>query len=122
MTVVEQKNRILRQVGVDRECDVIFGTKLAVENGPAGFVERIGWLADHYERDAKILSRPAPVCGGCEFKATPEEEAKGLKSGFKECWKAALKWKLSPAGMVNDTLGTSFAPGGGPVGLSARKP
>ncbi len=93
LTAVEQKNRILCQVEVDRECDVIFATKLAVEQGPTGFIERIGWLADHYERDAKILSRPAPVCGGCEFKATPEEEAKGLKSGFKECWKAALKWK-----------------------------
>ena len=90
---VEIEDRILCQVNVDHECDVIYTQDLEVEQGPAIFGERIDWLAAHYERDEKIECHPAPVCAHCEFKATAEEEADGLLCGFKECWKKALKWR-----------------------------
>lgn len=93
LSPLETKERILVQLNVDRECDLILKNELDVELGPTSFVDRIQWLAEHYERDEKIICRPSPVCGGCEFRATAEEEARGLKSGFKECWKAALRWK-----------------------------
>jgi hypothetical protein len=31
-------------------------------------------------------------CRDCEFQASPEDEAAGLKSGFKECWTAEFQW------------------------------
>ena len=88
----ELKERILCQVNVDRECDAIYTQTLEVAQGSAIFGERIDWLADHYERDEKIECRPSPACAHCEFKATAEEKAGGLRCGFKECWKKALKW------------------------------
>jgi hypothetical protein len=88
----ERAQRILCQVNVDRECEAIYAKALKEAEGPAGFAERIAWMAAHYERDEKILCRPTTACAGCEFRATAEEEANGLKSGFKECWKQTLKW------------------------------
>lgn len=93
LSPAERKNHILTQVNVDRECDAICTQELEVAQGPAIFSERIDWLAAHYERDEKIECRPSPVCARCEFKATAEEEAGGLRSGFKECWTKALKWR-----------------------------
>ena len=93
LTQAELKHRILCQVNVDEACDLIHKEAFKVANGPATFVERITWLADHYERDTKIVCRPAPVCAHCEFRAPAKDEAGGLKSGFKECWKQALNWK-----------------------------
>jgi hypothetical protein len=55
-----------------------------------GYVE---FLSAQYAADQKI---PPVVecgkCGGCTFKTTPEDEAAGKKSGYKECWKEALKF------------------------------
>ena len=88
----EKEHRILRQVNVDGICKLIQETALEEAIGPGTFVERIDWLADHYQQDKKVVCGPSTVCAGCEFRATPEQEAKGFKSGFKECWKRALKW------------------------------
>ncbi len=92
LTTEEQEQRILCRVDVDDLCQEIWTEPLKVAQGPVSFLERIGWLAEHYERDERIQCRPSPACSQCEFTATAEEEAGGLKSGFKECWKAALKW------------------------------
>jgi hypothetical protein len=55
-----------------------------------GYVE---FLSAQYAAGQKI---PPVVecgkCGGCSFRATPEDEAAGKKSGFKECWKEALNF------------------------------
>jgi len=88
----EQEYRILCQVNVDAVCRMIQGEVFKVAVGPGAFVERIEWLAAHYERDEKIVCHPSVICAKCEFRATAEEEAKGLRSGFKECWEQSLKW------------------------------
>lgn len=93
LTPDEQRHRILCQTNVDHVCRVIEEETLKVTSGPATFAERIEWLAGHYERDEKIVYLPSTACAGCEFKATPEEKARGLKNGFEECWKQAFKWK-----------------------------
>ncbi|MDG4950715.1 DUF2779 domain-containing protein [Weeksellaceae bacterium KMM 9724] len=48
-------------------------------------------LKDHY------LNFPTSyrACKSCEFKATDEDEAKGLKSGFKYCFQKQHFWKAS---------------------------
>ena len=92
LTAEEMKQRMLCQVNVDEVCQMIYEDKLDEPGRPATFIARIDWLADHYQRDEKIVCRPATVCAGCEFRATPGDEASGLKSGFKECWKQTLKW------------------------------
>lgn len=93
LTPDEQRHRILYQTSVDHVCRVIEEETFKVTSGPATFPERIEWLAGHYERDEKIVYLPSTACAGCEFKATPEEKARGLKNGFEECWKQAFKWK-----------------------------
>ena len=93
LTQVELQKKILCQVDVGTACDLIDKDVFNVAVGPTRFVDRIRWLAEYYERDEKIISKPTPVCAHCEFRATAEEEAAGKKSGFKECWKKALKWK-----------------------------
>jgi hypothetical protein len=92
LTTEEMEKRLLCQVDVDEACQLIQEGAFGEQDGPATFVDRIEWLADHYERDEKIICRPSAVCAGCEFRATPEEETNGLKSGFKECWKQTLEW------------------------------
>jgi disulfide oxidoreductase YuzD len=92
LTSEENEHRILRQVNADNICRLINEGTFEEAQGPSTFVERIEWLADHYQRDEKIVCGPASVCAGCEFRTTAKDEAKGLKNGFKECWKHALKW------------------------------
>jgi DNA-binding protein YbaB len=92
LTEQEQKQWILCQIPVDKICDLLYKQTTDLTVGPTTFVERIEWLASQYERDEKINCRPSAACADCEFFATAQEEAKGLKSGFKECWKQALKW------------------------------
>lgn len=49
-------------------------------------------LAASMEKGEKIPPVVKMECKACEFQATEDEEAKGLKSGLKECWKEALGW------------------------------
>jgi len=92
LTKTEQENLILCRVNVDKICDLIYTSQTDATVGPVKFYERIKWMAEQYQSDQKIVCQPATVCASCEFRATSEEEARGLKSGFKECWKHALKW------------------------------
>lgn len=93
LTPDEQRHRMLCQISVDDVCRVIEEETFKVTSGPATFAERIEWFAGHYKRDERIVYRPSTACAGCEFKTTPEEKARGLKSGFEECWKQAFRWK-----------------------------
>ncbi|MFO7821162.1 MAG: DUF2779 domain-containing protein [Lentisphaeria bacterium] len=56
----------------------------------AGYVK---FLAARYEADEKV---PPDVgckkCDDCTFKTTPEDEARGLKSGFRECWRETMQF------------------------------
>jgi hypothetical protein len=86
---------ILCQVNVDELCDMIYAGRDTRDPPGESFSARIEQYSDHYARDVKLLPSPAisATCGSCEFRATPEEEAQGRRSGFKECWRAALGWQ-----------------------------
>jgi len=47
----------------------------------------IDLYAKHYQADNLLQGVLGSKCKNCEFKATAEEEAAGLASNFKECWK-----------------------------------
>ena len=57
------------------------------------FKESIVVFSDYYQKD-QYFNYPVSYsnCKACEFKATPEEEANGFKSGYKECWKKQHGW------------------------------
>ncbi len=57
------------------------------------FLEKIDNLSSAYEKDEKIIAAIGSHCGKCEFRCSTDDEAQGFKSGFKECWKQALKWQ-----------------------------
>ena len=88
-------NPILCQVNVDELCDMIYAGQDTKEPPALGFRERVEQYSDFYARDVKLLPNPviSAACAHCEYRATPEEEAQGKVSGFKECWGQALRWQ-----------------------------
>ncbi|ATH07091.1 hypothetical protein BIY24_03805 [Halobacteriovorax marinus] len=78
------KKKILIKVPVDDEVDLI------MEDG--NFLKSINELSSAYKNDKKILPNIGAHCGSCEFQCSIEEEEKGYKNGFKECWKEVLEW------------------------------
>ncbi len=57
------------------------------------FKESIAVFSDYYQKD-QFFNYPVSYsnCKACEFRTTPEEEANGLKSGYKECWEKQQSW------------------------------
>jgi len=84
--------KILKKVNVDSCCDLVYQEQFGSEAQPFGFAAYLDYLTDHYIKDQKIISQPSRTCADCQFKATEEEEAKGLESGFHECWRENLHW------------------------------
>lgn len=81
---------ILTRVNVDPIVDYLWYNDKAYDQG---FEERIAWYAENHVKGDKIIAPLSSACATCEFRATSEEKAKGLKSGFEECWKHHLQWK-----------------------------
>lgn len=54
------------------------------------FADFVDLLASRYVQDLRIATPVGAKCKSCEFKATAEQEAQGLCSGFNECWKPAF--------------------------------
>lgn len=84
--------KILIEVPVDDYVRIIHQTSYPICGKDMSFSELVAFLSDHYEKDQKVNPEIGAKCAGCEFVCTPEQEARKLKSGFKECWKTVLKW------------------------------
>lgn len=91
LTAQDLKNKLLVQVSVEDEIQLIYEGKDSKDN-ETDFFKNIEFLASKYESDEKIVSEIGSKCSGCEFQCPKEDESNGLKNGFKECWKTALKW------------------------------
>ena len=89
LTDDDLQQKILVQVPVD---DVVAYINEQVYEDGKTFVEHINYLADRYKSDIKIPPSVSAHCKKCEFTCSAEDEANGLKSGFKECWQQAQKW------------------------------
>lgn len=92
LSEAELDTKLLCLVPVDEECDRIFANEDTKPADSLSFAERVSLFAASYERDEKIPSPIGQKCKDCEFIATPEDEAEGLKSGFKECWRSQIGW------------------------------
>ena len=82
--------RMLCQVPVDAFCECIYQSDGTGELLGLTFVDRIQYLADHYQRDEKISMKLSVACGKCEFYCKDGDV--GKKSGLKECWQEQLGW------------------------------
>ncbi|MCQ6960403.1 DUF2779 domain-containing protein [Mucilaginibacter aquariorum] len=81
--------RLLCAVNVDDICSKLFEDKPFEADDPKSFKQWAHFYADNYQAGNVIQGKLLGRCGKCEFQATPEEEALGLKSGYKECWQRA---------------------------------
>ncbi len=91
MTANDLKHKILIQVPVDDKIQLIYDGKDSKIVNKRGFFENIEFLSEKYKADKKIKSPIGSKCAKCEFKISGSD--KNSKSGFKECWSEALKWK-----------------------------
>jgi len=87
------KTRILVEVPADEFVQLIHEDAYQVDEGESCYSDLIEFFAANYEQDRKIPPQIGSKCAKCQFRVTPEEEAAGMKSGFKECWMEALNWK-----------------------------
>lgn len=86
----DMATRILHIVNVDDVCDGIYSGRLF--SADLSFEGTIQTLADAYRYDRKLAPVPSKSCRDCEFRATAEDEAAGLESGFAECWSELFGW------------------------------
>ena len=86
----DMATRILQIVNVDDVCDGIYSGQLF--SADLSFEGTIQALADAYRYDRKLAPVPSKSCRDCEFRATAEDEAAGLESGFAECWSELFGW------------------------------
>ncbi len=84
--------KILVQVPVDKEIQLIYDGNDSAEQRNRNFFDEVSFLAEKYEKDEKIVSDIGSKCAECEFTCSKEEEQTGFKSGFKECWSSQLNW------------------------------
>ena len=81
---------LLAKVCVDKYVAEVLTTPLAYAGGEGALSDLAQAWANAYKSDTKISPIIGVHCGGCQFKATKDDN---LKSGFHECWKEANNWK-----------------------------
>lgn len=93
--------KILCAVNVDDICDGLLGDAPFQPDDPKTFRQWIHYYADHYEADKFIQGKLLGRCGKCEYQSTPEQEAEGFLSGYKECWKRAAGFSNADFGRAH---------------------
>jgi hypothetical protein len=91
-SIEEIGNSVLSEVNVDSIVNDIINDKYKYYDN-LNFEEAIVTFKKAYQEDI-FLNWPTQFssCKNCEFKATPEQEKEGLKSGFKHCFSKQLHW------------------------------
>ena len=84
--------KLLIKVPVQDYVDHILEAENKDTYGELPLSQLIQLFSDSYTNDEKIEIHPHKGCNNCEFKCSEEDEEKGLKSGFKECWSNAFGW------------------------------
>jgi len=82
-------HKVLIQVPVDEAVNYIHEQKSS--NGES-FDSIVNDLSNSYVSDQKISATIGSKCKKCEFRCSVDDEATGLKNGFKECWAECLGW------------------------------
>ena len=84
--------KILIQVSVDKEIQLIYDGKDSNKEKERSFFDEVTFLAEKYKNNEKIISDIGSKCKECEFQCSKEEEQNGFKNGLKECWSSKLGW------------------------------
>ena len=85
-------DRILTEVNVDDiAIGIISGKYEALESG-ISFADTVKMYAGYYARDEMFKKMVGAQCHGCEFDCSFEDEEKGMRSGFRTCWRKWLNW------------------------------
>ena len=93
ISVEDLTPQILWKENVDAICELIYSGKDSKDQVELTYEERIDLFAKSYATETKIPTLIDKKCAECEFHSTVQDEAEGLKSGFKECWKEQLGWR-----------------------------
>lgn len=80
-------DRVLVQIPVDDIVNKLLSSPGSDETMRLPFAEYVTLLAEHYAAGRMIETPVGAKCKQCEFQSTPEQEATGLRSGFKQCWR-----------------------------------
>lgn len=85
-------SNVLTQVNVDDIINAILNNKYKIVKGES-FSETVNRLVYYYTKD--IFSAHEIIfstCKSCEFKASTEQKAQGLKCGYSNCFKTLMNW------------------------------
>jgi len=86
----EGATKLLIDVPVDSYCETIYAD---VEGGPdQDYAAKVERLSCAYKHDEKISAVVTSACASCEFFATDDDHANGLRCGKTECWGEALNF------------------------------
>ncbi|MFA6301683.1 MAG: DUF2779 domain-containing protein [Legionella sp.] len=80
---------LLKEINVDHLTEKIWSE---TEASGRPFIDSFHEFSQQYFSGLKSPSIPKKECAACQFKTLPHDEAKGLLSGFKECWREALRY------------------------------
>ena len=92
LTQDDLSSKLLCTINVDLVCDQVFSGELYQGPLDLSFAGTAAAFADHYARDEKFAPHPSKACRDYKIQAGPEELARGLKSGFRECWSEQFGW------------------------------
>lgn len=88
----DTENSICREILKTRKVDGHVDELCSKDIDGRDFERYVRWIADNYEQNKKISPKIGVHCRDCEFRCTPEQNDKGLKDGFRECWSEVLGW------------------------------
>ncbi|MFL2876524.1 MAG: DUF2779 domain-containing protein [Pontiellaceae bacterium] len=84
-------NKILKKIDVSKYVLKLHEDQYEVNEHCFDFEGYIHFLSSAYAEDEKIVPEiNCTTCAECQFRAMYEEEKKGSKSGYKECWTESL--------------------------------
>lgn len=91
ITDTDLQPQLLAKINVTSECEEILTAAPNVDDG-LSFTERIDLYASSYVEDKRLPPSLTKACKTCEFQATEEQIADGLRSGKRECFGEMLGW------------------------------
>lgn len=90
---IEVADKILTEVDVQAAVQQLQDEAYEINGEELAFEEYVAYLADHYERDHKIVMPLGNHCKSCQFRMNEEQRLQGLLSGYEECWKSGAGFK-----------------------------
>ncbi len=89
-------DRILREVDVREYVDALQAKRYEVDGQSFDFEGYVKLLSARYAADVKIPPKiDCKACAACTFKTSPADEAAGMLSGYKACWREALNFSVA---------------------------